>query len=354
MAPVTAEVAGEALDSILYYPVSIRAISELGVIDQLHIRTGSPIPRFLQLKSQLEYLIVTGELAPGSRLPSIRAVARVLEIGPATVVRAYSELVESGLAVANGKVGFFVIGAGADLPGPHGEFRERIGELVRDAIRGGISLEQLVEIFMAQVAENRLALSDREVIFLCKRAGGIDELTVRLRAALADVGAAVTGVAVEDIAEDPKTWVPRCAAAVRVVALMFDVNQARSLLQPSGIEVLPLLCVVRNDVRDRIIHLPPGTRVAVVASSVEFIDGMITALSHLNPNLELVGGAASGHADEVRRIAASVDCVVYGTLSRDVVHAELPAAVEGIEFIYVPDESSIQRLRLLLREEALR
>lgn len=320
----------------------------------MHIRAGSPIPRFLQLKSQLEYLIVTGELAPGSRLPSIRTVANALSIGPATVVRAYSELVDSGLAVANGKVGFFVIGAGTDLSGPHGEFRERIGDLVRDAIRGGIALEQLVEIFMAQVAESKLALSDSEVVFLCKRAGGIDELTARLRAALADVGAAVSGVAVEEIAENATAWVPRCAAAARVVALMFDVKQARNLLEPYEIEVLPLLCVVRDDVRDRVIHLPPRTRVAVAASSVEFIDGMITAISHLNPNLDFVAGVASDRPDEVRRIAARVDCVVYGTLSREVVHAELPAAVEGIEFVYVPDESSVQRLRLLLREEALR
>jgi len=288
------------------------------------------------------------------KLPSIRRVAGALGIGPATVVRAYSELVESGLAVANGGVGFFVIGTGAGVSGPHAESRQRIADLVQDSIRSGISLEQLVEIFMAQVAESRLSLVDREVVVLCKRAGGVEDLTVRLRSVLVDMGVRVAGVAVEDVAANPKTWLPRCAAAARVVALMFDVKQARSLLDPVGIEVLPLLCVARDDVRDRVIHLPPATQVAVVASSVEFIDGMITAISHLNPNLEIVGGFASDRVDEFRRVVTGVDCVVYGTLSRVTVQAELPAAVEGIEFIYVPDDSSVQRLRLLLREEALR
>lgn len=256
--------------------------------------------------------------------------------------------------MANGGVGFFVIGSGADGGGPHGAFRARISELVQDAIRSGISLEQLVEIFMAQVAESRLALAGRDVVLLCKREGGIEAVTANLRSALADVGVGVIGVAVEDVAAHPEEWVPRCAAAARVVALMFDVKQARGLLEPANVEVLPLLCVVREDVRDRVIHLPPGTRIGVVASSVGFIDGMITAISHLNPNVEIAGGVASNRPVGVGKLARSVDCVVYGTLSRSVVQAELPPAVEGIEFVYVPDESSVQRLRLLLREEALR
>jgi hypothetical protein len=66
------------------------------------------------------------------------------------------------------------------------------------------------------------------------------------------------------------------------------------------------------------------------------------------------GGFARVRAVEFRRVVKGVECVVYGTLSRVAVQAELPAAVEGIEFIYVPDDSSVQRLRLLLREEALR
>lgn len=297
---------------------------------------------------------MTGELPPGAKLPSIRVVAKNLGIGPATVVRAYSELVESGLAVANGGVGFFVIGSGGDGASAHGEFRSRVAELVHEGLRSGIPLEQLVEIFMAQVAESRLALAGRDVVLLCKRDGDIDGVTANLRAALADIGVSVTGVALEDAAAHPDEWLPRCVAASRVVALMFDVSQARSLLESAGVEVLPLLCVVRPDVRDRVIHLPPETRIGVVASSEAFIDGMITAISHLNPNVEIVGGAASNRPAAVRRLAARVDCVVYGTLSRGVVHAQLPDAVQGIEFVYVPDDSSVGRLRTLLGEKAVR
>ena len=321
---------------------------------ELHVRASSPIPIFLQLKSQLEYMIVTGQLAPGVRLPSIRSVARKVGVGPATVVRAYGRLVESGLAVANGGVGFFVIGADAEDAGPHGQCRGRIAELLRDALRSGLALEQVVEIFMAQVADTRLSLHDSEVVLLCKRAGGIEELTARLRASIADMGVNVSGIAIEDVANDGYEGVARCRAAARVVALLFDISQARSLLEPEGIEVMPMLCVVRDDVRDRIVHLPPGTRIAVVASSEEFVDGMITAISHLNSNLIVSETAASNDREALMRILPAVDCVIYGTLSRGAVQAELPASTEGIEFVYAPDVSSVQRLRMILREESLR
>lgn len=330
------------------------AVLPADALPALHIRSPSPIPRFLQLKSQLEYLIVTGALPPGAKLPSIREVARMLGVGPATVVRAYGELVEAGIAVSNGGVGFFVIGADSGQQGPHGAFRERVAALVRDATESGISLEQLVEIFMAQVADTRMRLAHRAVIVLSKRDGGIEELAMRLRHALADMGVEVVGRAIEDLAEAPGEHLDELRRAAAVVSLLFDVKQARELLGPHGIEVMPMLSVVRDDVRERVVHLPAETRTGVVASSAQFIDGMITAISHLNPNLTLVRSAELGGRRSLKRLFDCVDCVIYGTLTRSVVNAQLPASVEGIEFVYIPDDSSVQRLRLRLHEDALR
>jgi DNA-binding transcriptional regulator YhcF (GntR family) len=322
-----------------------------GDIPGLHVRRESPVPVFLQLKSQLEYLIVTGKLPPGRRLPSIRKVAKYLGVGPATVVRAYQELVNAGLAVSNEAVGFFVTGAEPAWSRPHARVRDEVTALLEGAVQDGLSIDQVLQIFLAQVAEFRVSQARPEIIVVCKPGGRTEELAMHLRHALADLGVEVTGVSLDDLRADLAGWMPRLQKAQCVVSLMFDVQQARSLLARRGIEVMPLLGAVREDTRDRIISLPAGTRVGIVSGSLDFVDGMITAATSLNPGLVITGACDSSDQPAISQLLAESDCIVYGTLARQVIDRQLPSSVEAIELIYIPDDSSIQRLRRLLRDE---
>jgi DNA-binding transcriptional regulator YhcF (GntR family) len=320
-------------------------------IPGLHVRRESPVPVFLQLKSQLEYLIVTGKLPPGHRLPSIRQVAKSLGVGPATVVRAYQELVNAGLAVSNEAVGFFVTGAEPAWSRPHARIRDQVTALLEDAVQEGLSTDQVLQIFLAQVAEFRVSQARPEIIVVCKPGGRIEELAMHLRHALADLGVEVAGVSLDDLGVDLAGWMPRLQKAQCVVSLMFDVQQARSLLARRGIEVMPLLGALREDTRDRIISLPAGTRVGIVSGSLDFVDGMITAATSLNPGLVITGACDSADQPTIGQLLAESDCIIYGTLARQVIDRQLPSSVEAIELIYIPDDSSIQRLRRLLRDE---
>jgi DNA-binding transcriptional regulator YhcF (GntR family) len=320
-------------------------------IPGLHVRRESPVPVFLQLKSQLEYLIVTGKLPPGHRLPSIRQVARFLGVGPATVVRAYQELVNAGLAVSNESVGFFVTGAEPAWSRPHARVRDQVTALLEGAVQDGLSIDQVLQIFLAQVAEFRVSQARPEIIVVCKPGGRIEELAMHVRHALADLGVEVTGVSLDDLRADLAGWMPRLQKAQCVVSLMFDVQQARSLLAPRGIEVMPLLGALREDTRDRIISLPAGTRVGIVSGALDFVDGMITAATSLNPGLVITGACDSSDGPAITQLLRESDCIIYGTLARQVIDRRLPSSVEAIELIYIPDDSSIQRLRRLLRDE---
>jgi DNA-binding transcriptional regulator YhcF (GntR family) len=317
----------------------------------LHVRRESPVPVFLQLKSQLEYLIVTGKLAPGHRLPSIRRVAKFLGVGPATVVRAYGELEQAGLAVSNEGVGFFVTGVEPAGNRPHALVRERVTALLEDALRDGLAIDQVLQIFLAQVAELRVSHARPALIVVSKPGVRVEELAMHLRHALADLGVSVNGVSLADVAADLDGWLPRLAKAQCVTTLMFDVQQARALLSPLGIEVTPLLGALRDDTREKIISLPQGVRVGVISGSLDFVDGMITAVTSLNPGVTITGACDSGNEQAIAELLAGADCIVHGTLARQVVEQRIPASIEAIELIYVPDDSSVQRLRRLLRDE---
>jgi DNA-binding transcriptional regulator YhcF (GntR family) len=296
-----------------------------GGLPGFHVRRESPVPVFLQLKSQLEYLIVTGRLLPGQRLMSIRRLARTLGVGPATVVRAYQELETAELVVSNEGVGFFVTGAEPLRSQPHARVREQVTALLEGAMRDGLGVDQVLQIFLAQVAELSVSHARPELVVITKPGGSVDELAMHLRHALADLGVAVTGATLAEVADDLDGWLPRLAKAQCVTSLMFDLHQARSLLAPHGIEVMPLLGALH--------------------------DNMITAATSLNSGIDIVGACDSADDQGIAELISGADCIIHGTLARPVVEARLPASIEVIELVYIPDDSSVQRLRRLLRDE---
>ncbi|MDD6160591.1 MAG: GntR family transcriptional regulator [Oscillospiraceae bacterium] len=61
---------------------------------QLNYRDGRPI--YEQVQEGLRRLLVTGAIAPGEKLPSVRQLAAELAINPNTIQRAYETLEQQG------------------------------------------------------------------------------------------------------------------------------------------------------------------------------------------------------------------------------------------------------------------
>ena len=79
----------------------------------LAIDTGSPIPPYEQIRSQLQAMVDGGALVEGTRLPPIRQLAGDLGLATNTVARAYRELELEGLVQARGRHGTVVTGRAA-------------------------------------------------------------------------------------------------------------------------------------------------------------------------------------------------------------------------------------------------
>jgi DNA-binding transcriptional regulator YhcF (GntR family) len=76
------------------------------------IDATSPVAPYEQLRSQLAEQIQRHTLAVGTRLPTIRDLARDLGLAANTVARAYRELEEAGLIETRRRAGSFVSAAG--------------------------------------------------------------------------------------------------------------------------------------------------------------------------------------------------------------------------------------------------
>lgn len=78
----------------------------------IDIDPASPTPPYEQVRAQFAARIADRTLAVGTRLPTVRRLARELGLAANTVARAYRELEEAGLVETRGRAGTFVSAAG--------------------------------------------------------------------------------------------------------------------------------------------------------------------------------------------------------------------------------------------------
>jgi DNA-binding transcriptional regulator YhcF (GntR family) len=84
---------------------------------RLDLDPASAVPTFLQLRAQLIDLVRSGALKPGTRIPTVRALAEELGIAPNTVAKAYRHLEADGILETRGRNGSFI--------SPQGDATER-------------------------------------------------------------------------------------------------------------------------------------------------------------------------------------------------------------------------------------
>jgi GntR family transcriptional regulator len=65
------------------------------------LQPSSGVPIYLQLIQQVRRMVASGQLTPGSELPSVRDVATQYTVNPTTISKAYSLLENEGLLQRN-------------------------------------------------------------------------------------------------------------------------------------------------------------------------------------------------------------------------------------------------------------
>ncbi len=83
-------------------------------MDLIPLDPGASEPPYEQLRRQIATRAASGELAPGTRLPTVRALAAELDLAVNTVAKTYRALETDGVVVTEGRRGTFVaLGAAA-------------------------------------------------------------------------------------------------------------------------------------------------------------------------------------------------------------------------------------------------
>lgn len=123
---------------------------------KLIIQPQGTLAIYEQIVNQLKNAIVTGELAAGEALPSIRGLAAELSVSVITTKRAYEELEKEGLIRSVAGKGFYVCEYNTDYLKEKQliMLEKRLGELITEAKQAGLTCADFAEMVQTLYEEN--------------------------------------------------------------------------------------------------------------------------------------------------------------------------------------------------------
>ena len=113
----------------------------------IHLDYRDSRPIYEQVKDSLRRLMVTGVLAPGDKLPSVRSMASQLSINPNTIQRAYAELESEGYVVSVTGKGSFVAEGDTQTAARKAELTGKLKPILEELRSLGMTHEELMQLW---------------------------------------------------------------------------------------------------------------------------------------------------------------------------------------------------------------
>ena len=127
----------------------------------VHIDYNSSEPISHQVVAQIKWMVVSGKLGVREKLPSVRGLAKQLQINPTTVTRIYNELSNDGIITLRQGQGAFVADGKQTMP--RAEAKKKVAEMSRallvESLRWGLEKDDIDAILAAEYEKIRTAVS---------------------------------------------------------------------------------------------------------------------------------------------------------------------------------------------------
>ena len=115
---------------------------------EIKISNLSSVPIYQQVATQIKSNILNGSLKNNDQLPSIRSLAKELEVGIITVKKSYEVLLQEELIYSKGAVGYFVndIDLATVLMIKKEEYLDELKSIIDKAINDGLNIGDIKDI----------------------------------------------------------------------------------------------------------------------------------------------------------------------------------------------------------------
>jgi DNA-binding transcriptional regulator YhcF (GntR family) len=306
-----------------------------------------PVPLGSQLRGVIEYGIVCGQLAPGYRLPPVRAMASQLGIAPMTVSQVYKELKAAGLLETKPGHGTFVsTSVLAQIRPQVLELQPRIDALLDEAAAAGLTSADLVTLINARINRRNRATRALRLVFVgifeeATRAYGVD-IQSHLPAGDTIQTTTLGAIASDDLARK------RAVNADLVLTLANRKNEVQEILGPKR-RVMGVSYIPSERTRTLLAQIDPLARIAIVSTFPEFLPFMKAGVQRFAPHVHDIRATILESAD-LAQVLQGADVVVRASGSERVI-GMLPPDTPSFEYRHTPDPREIDQVLLPMLEE---
>ncbi|HSD26300.1 MAG TPA: GntR family transcriptional regulator [Vicinamibacteria bacterium] len=287
------------------------------------------VPLHDQLLAQLELQILTGTIAPGQRLPSVRALARRLGLHANTVSSAYRDLEKAGHVELRRGAGVYVR---AGVPAALDEARG-LDEMVRLALSAAFKKGHSGSEIRAAVERWLRAAPPERVVLVDPRRETIDLVAHEIRSAL---GVPASGCTLEELEGDPSL-----ASGALLLALPYHAAKAARAAPAAALETVH---VEASPEEQKIVRaLPEGAMILVVSTSPILLQIAGAFVGGLRGDEVLVETRLLSRRVEWRRLVPVADVVFADALSTSAVREAHPRRLREIRLLGEKDLARVRK-----------
>lgn len=316
----------------------------------ISVQQDAPTPIYLQIEFQLRYLITSGRLAEGTRLPTVRAAADHLKVNPGTVSQAYRELQEQGLLEAAPGRGTFVAST-LRVEGDRAIRERLLDDAVQRSIQRARALGFSDDEIRRQVDAQLSTSPVRIPIVLAAPTVAIARKYSSSLERRVDSSLMVRAVTFDEITERAPHVSALLDEAYVVVTFAGYARSVEDDLRSFGrpVRVLGVKTEVQPTTLERLENLPPGDRICLVTQP-PYVSPVLALLEERSGRApSSVHLCLDGDAETARRFLPSADRVIYTFAARDFVIEMGVSPARRLEVEFDLTAASVERLRTALR-----
>lgn len=306
------------------------------------------LPFYLQLKHQLKAMIRSGYFR-GRKLPSVRRLAKECGLSVNTVVRAYESLRNEGIVSGAVGRGTFVSTTPESLKRQNRDVLLR--RLIEHALEEALSLEYSIEEFSAAVdsytREKTEMIKKLNLVFIECNIEQVFHFTENLEL---DPHIHRIPVLLKDLISENSTVLHQLAESDIIVTSFYHLDEVRDLLAHLDKPIVGVSLEPEINTIIRIAKIPEKSTVGLVTTSEAFQRIIREVLDELHFSFHRILATHTSDHNAIRRIVQQCDAVLVSPKQRHAVQEIVGEGTEIIEFVFTPDRTSINNLKVALLE----
>lgn len=301
---------------------------------------------YLQLTHEIKRMIQNGSWEAGRKVPTERELAETLNISRNTVSAAYKELESEGILISTQGRGTFVTDSDAIIRRESRKDRllRTIDIAIEEAAELGFHIDEFLVITNQRVSTKKEMLSKVRVAFIECNKEQLDHFSKDLHL---DPAISIVPILLDDFRNNQDEVNKLVATTDLVLTTFFHLEEVKDLVKIKGVNTLGI-AILETIVK--IARQPSGTKLGIVCLSDSFVTKIMGSLKRAGIDHLDILTTTTKDPDKLKEFINQVDAIVVSPNRHKEVTKMNVKRKQEVEFIYLPDEGSVNVVKTALLE----